>query len=718
MEEPAANPGMEPSPKRKAEEGLQTPQKQAKKSAAPTRVTLKNMRLGLRQKSVGWDRTMPVLRAMLGFQSHLAEHAHEPLLEVPEEHLGVIASLTQESDKSAADLAKLIRTTLLPEGHAAHALTNADGQPVDVLSISVIQNAIQRIATKENYGLDASSDDAPVPPGLQIWRWEVQDLHLLPKENLESLLARREQRVLAKQDALALFHALPQDTQQALLEGKKRPGKAEPSADHAEALPLTPLKQEPKPAEEPVSKEKSERTKLRESKRAERQAKEEKEEKGKQAQVRLLNSFFQQPSVSSPRKKDGDVEKSDFEKTFLPCEYKNMANINRFYRKVDDRLSDAIDRRQDAPHTLLTELKALGKHRRERTSRPRGVHPPVCVREIVKAVTESDVLGGDAEELAKRALAKLNNRRLLPIKLLQFQSDRRPGWVGTFTRSSTFITPRKPFGQDPVAFDYSYDSDAEWEEADEGENVDAMDEKEEEESAQGSEMDDSEMDDWLEDDLEVEEEMVPVEHDELPESPAPLQTAVSSTAVNILEPKKKIKFLGRRFDAKLVPYITGPHWEHTLGEPGHESFAQYHIQVLNDAYVGLDPFTFTSTTVTVETTSDEKPAQSSAGTDTTTPTPSSTSRAKSSFPDLHLPELLGLIQGSTRPKPALLEDLREHFGPIVKGVSKTAIESRLQECATKESKKPGARWIIKDEYKMRAAAGNHAEQERLPNPLS
>ena len=60
-----------------------------------------------------------------------------------------------------------------------------------------------------------------------------------------------------------------------------------------------------------------------------------------------------------------------------------------------------------------------------------------------------------------------------------------------------------------------------------------------------------------------------------------------------------------------------------------------------------------------------------------------------------------MVQGSTRSKPALIEDLWEHFGPIIKGVSKASIESRLQECAMRESKKPGAKWVIKDDYKGR-----------------
>ncbi|KAL4401964.1 CAF-1 complex protein [Malassezia pachydermatis] len=660
---------------------------------------------------------MPVLRAVLAFQSYLAEHATQPLTDIPPEHLGVIASLTQESDKVDTELAKQIRAMLLPEGSEA---TTEAGEKVDTLSLQTIQNSVQSIATRVNYGMDDGPDDTAAPPSLQLWRWEVNNLDLLPKENLEKLLTRRKEREQAKLETLNLIKTLPADKYQALFQSKKRSTKAAPpisepdapSESTPSAVPEAPSKapESPKPAT-PVKKEKSEKTKLRESRRAERQAKEEKEEKDKQAQVRMFNSFFQQPAKLSPKKEQEASNKTDFERTFLPCELKNIADINKFYHHVSDNFMTEIEQQSRAPTDLLAEFQA--KYSTSRTgTRRRGVHPPINVRDIMKAVTESDVLGGNAEERAKHGLEELNNRKLIPIKLLQFQSDRRPGWVGTWTRSSTFITPRKPLGQDPLAIDYSYDSDAGWEDFEEGENVDAMDEKDDDESIAGSE-EDSEMDDWLEDDLEEEEDPMMTDDSvaelEAPDLAASRNAVVSqsTSTVNTLKPKKKLKLLGRRFDSKLVPYITGPHWETTFSEPSHESFEPYQIHMLNDAHVGLNPFTFVSAAVVIET--EEKPnetAKAKPASDTATPSTTSTTPArptKFQFPDTHLAELLKLIDGSTRSKPALIEDLREHFAPLIKGVSKTAIESRLQECATKESKKPGAKWIIKDDWKAKKA---------------
>ncbi|WFD42534.1 hypothetical protein MPSI1_001180 [Malassezia psittaci] len=659
--------------KRKADDAGATPKVQKKKKAPAALVSLKNSRLSLRQKNVVWDRTMPVLRGSI---------------------------LAYPSDKSSMELARIIRATLLPEGHQALDKTSEDGQALDVLPVETIQMAIEDIAVRRNYGLD-TPPDVNYPSSLCIWRWEVIDTNLLPKENLPKLLARREEREQAKLQAIEQFDAMPEEARQALLEGRK-PVKNKAS-EITQTVVTDPEREAPATPETPVSSERVERSKQKESRKAEKQAKDEKVEKNMQAQKRLFNSFFQQPSIKvSPKKQEEIEEKNDFQRTFLPCEYRNMANLNPYYHSVDDSLFSEMDARKQSIIELRRDLKGGSPAPR---ARRRGIYSKASVRDIMKCVQESDVLSGNAEEHARHELEKLNNRRLLPIKLLQFQSDRRPGWIGTWSRSSSFITPRKPFGQDPVALDYSYDSDAEWEEVDEGENVDAVDDKEEEDSAGGSENEDSEMDDWLEDDLEEDDE-APITRTDLESSQPTSAHDATAKSVNVLQPKKKVKLLGRRFESKLVPYVTGPHWEATLAEPTPESLIPYRIQFLNDAFLGLDPFTYTSTTISVLSSSEEKKAQTVPSETSTqqrsnasgaTPTPSR--QTKMIFPDTHLPELLNLVQGSTRSKPALLEDLREHFGPIVKGISKAAIENRLQECATRESKKPGSKWVIRPEWK-------------------
>jgi chromatin assembly factor 1 subunit A len=75
-------------------------------------------------------------------------------------------------------------------------------------------------------------------------------------------------------------------------------------------------------------------------------------------------------------------------------------------------------------------------------------------------------------------------------KLLKFHTEYRPGYWGTFSRSSAVISGRKPFAEDSDLFDYSFDSDDEWEDDDPNADVlsdnDEDDEEEEDDSQDGS----------------------------------------------------------------------------------------------------------------------------------------------------------------------------------------------------------------------------------------
>lgn len=94
---------------------------------------------------------------MLAFQSFIADNTSTVYTEVPHEHLGVIASLAQESDKNETELAKRIHATLFPEGSE---IITASGEKIDMLSVTAIQTSLRAIATRVNYGVEATSEDA------------------------------------------------------------------------------------------------------------------------------------------------------------------------------------------------------------------------------------------------------------------------------------------------------------------------------------------------------------------------------------------------------------------------------------------------------------------------------------------------------------------------------------------------------------------------------
>ncbi|TKY90407.1 hypothetical protein EX895_000405 [Sporisorium graminicola] len=556
-----------------------------------------------------------------------------------------------------------------------------------------------------------------------------------------------------------------------------------------ELVELSPEKQKEKVEKEAA---KAERLKAKEAKRLEREAKELEKQKAKEAkeaeqkraeekkkrQANFFTSFVKKAAPKSPTKssvgaavassssaagKDAEGV-SDFHRTFLPCQYKDLAPINRFASSAGAAAEAAAAKepqmgqedltREEMLSQFLTRSSVLKRSKAADAPRRRkGVHPPVSVREIKRIVTESDVLGGNAQEQAEKALDALQDRNKVQLKLLQFESDRRPGWYGTWTKSTNLIGPRCPLGQDPVSLDYSYDSDADWEEMGQVEGEDVQDGEEKEDDSVADEDEDSEMDDWLVDDLEVEEEEeqqrlaameVDDDDDEVVEVnakglPVPPPAPSLAGTTNLLHPKKKkkVKLLGRRFDAKLVPFSTGPHWEAEFGKCDYELFSAYRIELLNDACFGLNPFTFTSSAEAVEictaaATDDalaagavvdtptkvrkaalpaggvlaalwgdanaSTPAAASLDTSTATPAAKEVTSFKHQLREDAMPALLSAIDGSTKTRAGLVDDLKEVLDRLGKPASKNAIAERVTACARKE-KKPNAPWVVKDEWR-------------------
>lgn len=365
------------------------------------------------------------------------------------------------------------------------------------------------------------------------------------------------------------------------------------------------------PEQEAKQAEKEEKKRVRELKRAEKaekdaqkEAKLKKEAQAKARSANFMNSFIR-PRTASPVKVEKEKEvtvMSDFDKVFRACTFKDLAPINRFAGTSSG--SGLLNSGTESKEILLQDFKERYARRRSNNGSRKSIHPPISVRESMRLITEASVMGDEKlEENGKRGLANLSDRKKVPMKLLHFASDRRPAWYGTWTRATNLIGPRNPLGQDPVALDYSYDSEAEWEDEDpNGEDVQDNDDKEDDEGERSD--DDSEMDDWLVDDLEEEEEeegtappndLDVFRRDIKMEVPAPMPTLLSGSlmGVNVLQPKKKkIKPLGRRFESKLIPFSTGPHWENILGETSYEGFKDYQIEFLNGEHLLADIVTF------------------------------------------------------------------------------------------------------------------------------
>lgn len=240
-----------------------------------------------------------------------------------------------------------------------------------------------------------------------------------------------------------------------------------------------------------------------------------------------MNSFFNKKVTPTTE----DSAESDFARQFKPFFVKKdttLAPVNFFVArdrkakknkrtnvqvKIDSDESLTLEGAFDQFFSSDVETDALpppfadslanfidGVSPRRMPGMVRTFVPPLSVRQVVVDINESNVTGHDPRASYKL----LDDRRKVPIKLLKFHADRRPGYVGTWSKTSKVIGFRTPWDKDKALLNYDVDSDEEWDEDGEEEG-----DAEDIESAGGRSDDEGEesealSDDWMCDDDEVE----------------------------------------------------------------------------------------------------------------------------------------------------------------------------------------------------------------------
>ncbi|EIN03604.1 hypothetical protein PUNSTDRAFT_123204 [Punctularia strigosozonata HHB-11173 SS5] len=368
--------------------------------------------------------------------------------------------------------------------------------------------------------------------------------------------------------------------------------------------------------------------------------------------------------------------------------------------------------------TILSSLPAsadpLLRTRPSKAPRALKTHSAYSVRQIMAQLSEAEVSGDDAA--VRELISLLEDRTAIPARVFVFHEDARPGYYGTFTKTSELIGPRTPFAKDSIALDYGYDSGEEWEEEEVvGDDVHDGDEVEDDDADE--EEQDSDLDSWLVDDDEIEEVGTPLS-DRMDRSPSPFDVP----PLPLPKKRKAEKGTGekekkRKVVVPLVPFNKGPCWESEIGRCEYEPFEQYRIQMFNDTTFPVDPFTFVSQPIgQPQRDGQALPALPAlpdprmsplASTDTMalsgkTPKPGVAAalkpKPKSNFPEAHLPFLLSRITSmGTSSLIAIVEavyaDLKEHK------VKKNAIEVKVREVGVKCKEKKI--WVVKDEVKDR-----------------
>ncbi|GAA5912416.1 hypothetical protein JCM6882_005506 [Rhodosporidiobolus microsporus] len=500
----------------------------------------------------------------------------------------------------------------------------------------------------------------------------------------------------------------------------------------------------------------------------EREEEEERKEKAKKKQANAFTSFFTKTSPapeagpskasSTPQKaaspalgtnanadastsaSSGSAAKpkaKGFDDVFFPFKVREsveMAEVtwDAGRRRNGGKEVEVREEGEMSRETLLTSLRTR-RPRIRLTSLAHYPSPPVTVRSAVNAISDAGLTNNDVSEYYDL----LNDRGKVAVKMLKFREDVRPGYIGTWTKTSRVVGFRTPFAKESALLNYDYDSEAEWEEEPEGEGEDVNSDGEEEKDDPGAA---SEADSWLAEDDEIEYEegyeeegdvvMLDAEGkggrrggaDDSDDEVVFVKDEIEEKRRRkIAEKKKKDAEQQKKRRVTLArPVIKGLAWEDEQGKSSEPLFKAMKVQFLNDASFGLNPFTFVSKPFAHPSAASSSAAAAGKGKENVVPSSSSAAataadgkpvlapvpagqvnvlKAKKGapakpFPAEHLARFVHFINGSDKTKIVLVDE----FVRVLKGdgvaVTKGSVEAKFAEITNKRVNK---KQVVKEE---------------------
>jgi chromatin assembly factor 1 subunit A len=208
-------------------------------------------------------------------------------------------------------------------------------------------------------------------------------------------------------------------------------------------------------------------------------------------------------SMTSPTpKKSPPQSQSDYRKMFLPFQLKahtkcapHVPSLRSDELETSQHNMDKILQRLPTTTSPTSSLSSLFAKER---SRSRGLWQPTA-REVIESLQGSSQAPIDLTDESGEHYRPTDLLDALVVRHLHFGEDVRPAYFGTYSRkvsaSDAAKLRKNPFSKLRKDTDYDYDSEAEWEEPEEGEDI-GSDGEDDEESVGSAE----EMDDFMDDD--------------------------------------------------------------------------------------------------------------------------------------------------------------------------------------------------------------------------
>ncbi|THX77007.1 hypothetical protein D6D08_05190 [Aureobasidium pullulans] len=199
-------------------------------------------------------------------------------------------------------------------------------------------------------------------------------------------------------------------------------------------------------------------------------------------------------------------KQTDYQKMFLAFQLKahtkcapqlpllNAGELESSHKEMD-KLLQRVSKKEPSTMSPASSLQSLFS--KERT-RSRGLWQPTA-REVIESLQGSSQAPIDLTDESGEHYRPTDLLDSLIVRHLHFGEDVRPAYFGTYSRKVSSTNAAKlrknPFSKLRQDTDYDYDSEAEWEEPEEGEDI-GSDGEEDEESVGDAE----EMDEFLDDD--------------------------------------------------------------------------------------------------------------------------------------------------------------------------------------------------------------------------
>ncbi|KAG6335146.1 hypothetical protein ID866_3930 [Astraeus odoratus] len=617
---------------------------------------IKNGKVIFRQKPISFEKSSETMQEIVKFREMLDHRVNEtagPLTSIPHENKPLVVKLAQESDKTAVALAKQIRSIILPgQGEVGEACRTS---LESCLPLPVVEHAIKTMMTRVNYGL-VSPLGQKLPAAACVWRWEVQDSFKdwLPKSARESVEARIEERIQAREHLSAVFASLPQAQQDAILDPKgtnKLPVKDINQTEAPHDLvsdnldgqhsqtdnTVTPIKNQTQSEnvaprgrlKKATDWEKAAKVKEKEEKMV---AKAEKQKKQKDAQDKsrsIMANFFgkaKSSTLPSPTKEPYPAAgpsstENDFQRTFKPYVVKKDAELapQNWFMETSKKVKRLESGATHDDAIIVDYEFDSGTESQEGLPLRDGLDAasaPAELQDILPLLVQRSLTYPKKRKVTsfktynartiRDIMAQLNDAEIAgdPSQvrhLLSILSDRKllPAKVLIFNEDArpgyygTWTRNSRIIGpRTPFSRDLLA-RDYGYDSGEEWEHEDvsqADDVVDDDDDDQEGDEPDSDLDSWLVDDDEV-------------ETPTPLDLGPLSppmTDVHMPPPKRKAENLAkpaekkRRVVVPLVPFSKGPCWESAIGQCEYEPFDAYRIQLFNDTPHPIDPFTFVS----------------------------------------------------------------------------------------------------------------------------